>query len=207
MNTKDHWQEVYEKKTPGEVSWYRPHLERSLEFVRSTYLQPDARIIDVGGGASTFVDDLLDDGYRNLAVIDIADAALAAARSRLGSRSESVDWIVGDVRSSLLPARSVDFWHDRAVFHFLTDAALRDAYLAQVTRAVKPGGHVLVATFALDGPEKCSGLPVVRYDADGIHAAFGDSFDKLGGAAELHETPGGSAQSFVYCFCRKRSGP
>lgn len=203
MSSKDHWQDVYSKKNPGEVSWYRPHLERSLEFIRSCELSLDARIIDVGGGASTLVDDLLDDGYRNVAVVDLADAALAAARSRLGERAKTVDWIVGDVTSSLLPDDSVDFWHDRAVFHFLTEEDARVAYLAQVTRCVKPGGHVLVATFGLDGPQKCSGLPVARYDAEGIHAVFGNLFDKVGDAAELHETPWGSAQSFVYCFCRR----
>lgn len=203
MSSKEHWQNVYSKKPPGEVSWYRPHLERSLEFIRSCHLQLDARIVDVGGGASTLVDDLLDGGYRNVAVIDLADTALAAARHRLGERAKSVDWIVGDVTTSLLPEHSVDFWHDRAVFHFLTQEDARGAYLDQVTRTVKPGGHVLVATFGLDGPDKCSGLPVARYDADGIHAVFGDLFDKVGDAAELHETPWGSAQWFVYCFCRR----
>jgi SAM-dependent methyltransferase len=204
MSSKDHWQNVYSKKRAGEVSWYRPHLERSLGFIRSCKLEPDARIVDVGGGASTLVDDLLDEGYRNLAVIDLADAALAAAKDRLGERSESVDWIAGDVTSSLLPEHSVDFWHDRAVFHFLTAEDARAAYLAQVTRSVRPGGHVLVATFGLDGPEKCSGLPVVRYDAEGIHGIFGDLFEKVGDASELHETPWGTAQSFVYCLCRRR---
>lgn len=203
MSTKAHWKNVYSKKAPGEVSWYRPHLERSLEFIRSCQLPPNARIVDVGGGASTLVDDLVNDGYRNVTVIDIASTALAAAQSRLGERSKSADWIVGDVTSTLLPERSVDFWHDRAVFHFLTQESTRTAYLTQVTRSVKPGGHVLVATFGLDGPEQCSGLPVIRYDADGIHAVFGDLFDKVGEASEQHKTPGGSVQSFVYCFCRK----
>jgi ubiquinone/menaquinone biosynthesis C-methylase UbiE len=202
MSSKDHWQSVYAKKAPDAVSWYRPHLERSLEFIRSCRLAPDARIVDVGGGASTLVDDLLDEGFPNVAVIDLADGALAAARERLGERARSVDWIVGDVTTSLLPEHSVDFWHDRAVFHFLTEPEARAAYLAQVIRTVKPGGHVLVATFGLDGPEKCSGLPVARYDADGIHGVFGDAFDQVGDAAEKHETPWGSTQSFVYCFCR-----
>jgi SAM-dependent methyltransferase len=163
----------------------------------------DTRIVDIGGGASTLVDDLLAGGYPNLAVVDLAEPALAVARERLGERGAGVDWIVGDVTTELLSERSVDMWHDRAVFHFLTEEVSRAGYLSQVTRCVKPGGHVLVATFALDGPEKCSGLPVARYDSDGIHAVFGDAFKKVGEAAEQHETPWGGVQSFVYCFCRR----
>jgi SAM-dependent methyltransferase len=203
MSDQDHWQAVYDKKRPDEVSWYQPHLERSLMFIRSSGLSLDARVVDVGGGASTLVDDLLAAGYRNVAVIDLADAALASARQRLGERAGLIDWIVGDVTTPLLPECSVDFWHDRAVFHFLTDEAARSAYLAQVLRVVKPGGHVLVATFGLDGPEQCSGLPVARYDAPGIHDVFGGAFEKVGDAAEHHETPWGTVQSFVYCFCRR----
>ena len=203
MHDQAHWQAVYAKKQPEEVSWYQPHLAQSLTFVRAANLPLDARIVDIGGGASTLVDDLLADGYRNLAVIDLAAAALDAARCRLGPGGQGVDWICGDVTTELLPADSVDFWHDRAVFHFMTDAVARAAYLAQVERAVKPGGYVLVATFGLDGPERCSGLPVTRYDAGGIHAVFGPRFDKIGQAAEQHHTPWGSVQSFVYCFCRR----
>ena len=205
MSTQDHWQHVYEQKRPDEVSWYQPHLARSLAFIRAAGLAPGARIVDVGGGASTLVDDLLAEGYRNLAVVDLADAALAAARARLGDRAGQVDWIVGDVTKPLLPEASVDFWHDRAVFHFLTEVDARAAYLAQVARTVKPGGHVLVATFGLDGPQTCSGLPVARYDAPGIHAVFGEAFEKVGEAAEQHATPWGSVQSFVYCFCHRRA--
>lgn len=198
-----HWRAVYAQKAANQVSWFRPHLERSLDFIRSAKLPKDARIVDVGGGASTLVDDLLLDGYSNLAVIDLADSALDTARERLGDRADAVDWIVGDVTTPLLSEESVDFWHDRAVFHFLTEADARQAYLEQVARCVKPGGQVLVATFALDGPKTCSGLPIARYDADGIHSVFGEEFEKIGEASELHETPRGSAQSFVYCFCRR----
>jgi len=203
MHEREHWQRVYSSKSSDEVSWYRPHLEQSLGFIREAELSPDARIVDVGGGASTLVDDLLGQGHRNLAVIDLADSALAEVKRRLGARAERVDWIVGDVTTELLPAQSVDFWHDRAVFHFLVDDAARSAYLAQVLRAVKPGAHVLVATFGLDGPDKCSGLPVARYSADGIHDAFGDHFNKVSDASEVHATPWGATQSFVYCFCRR----
>ena len=206
MTRKHHWQEVYERKRPDEVSWFRPHLDLSLQFIQSAGIAPSARIVDVGGGASTLVDDLVGLGFTNVAVIDLADAALAAARTRLGDRASQVDWVVGDVTEPLLPDASVDFWHDRAVFHFLVDPQARAAYLGQVWRCVKPGGQVLVATFGPDGPEKCSGLPVVRYDASGIHAVFGDSFSKVREARELHDTPWGSQQAFVYCLCRK-AGP
>ena len=131
------------------------------------------------------------------------EAALAAARDRLREKAAAVEWIVGDVTTTLLADDSVDMWHDRAVFHFLTEEPARAAYLSQVVRCVKPGGHVLVATFGLDGPEKCSGLPATRYDAKGIHAVFGSAFDKVGEATEKHETPWGGVQSFVYCFCRR----
>jgi SAM-dependent methyltransferase len=204
MADPSHWQRVYQQKAADEVSWYRPHLDRSLAFIRGCGLAPTARIVDVGGGASTLVDDLLADGYQNLAVVDLADAALAVARARLGAQAAAVDWIVGDVTTPLLPDGSVDFWHDRAVFHFLVDEAARAAYLVRVRAAVKPGGHVLVATFGKDGPERCSGLPVARYDAAGIHATFGDEFARIGEDAEVHQTPWGSAQAFVYCFCRRR---
>lgn len=204
MVDSEHWRRVYEGKGAEAVSWYRPRLERSLAFVERSGLGLDARIVDIGGGASTLVDDLLDAGYSNVAVIDLADAALRVSRARLGERARAVDWIVGDVCAALLPDESVDFWHDRAVFHFLTEPAARDAYLVQVLRSVKAGGHVVVATFAPDGPQQCSGLPVARYDADGIHAVFGAAFEKVGSADEQHQTPWGSAQSFVYCFCRRR---
>ena len=203
MGDKEHWQAVYEKKAPDKVSWYRRHLERSLEFIRSCDLETASRIVDVGGGASTLVDDLLIDGFDHVSVIDLSEAALAASKQRLGDHASKVDWIVGDVTTVLLPAGSVDMWHDRAVFHFLTEEKTRSAYLAQVMHCVKPGGHVLVATFALDGPQMCSGLPVVRYDSAGIHSMFGNAFEKVGATAEIHKTPWGGFQSFVYCCCRR----
>lgn len=206
MSKRDHvhWQTIYERGSPERVSWYRPHLDLSLRFIRESGLARDDRIVDVGGGASTLVDDLIAAGYRNLAVIDLAEAALRVSRERLGEAAARVDWIAGDVTTPVLESASVDFWHDRAVFHFLAEERVRRAYLAEVVRCVKPGGKVLVATFGPDGPERCSGLPVVRYDAEGIHALFGETFEKLGDASEQHETPRGSAQSFVYCLCRRR---
>lgn len=201
MDLQAHWQGVYTTKAPDAVSWYRPHLERSLGFVQALAPDPDARIVDVGGGASTLVDDLLAAGYRDLAVIDLAEAALATARARLGPRGDRVRWIAGDATTPLLAPGSVALWHDRAVFHFLTTEAERRAYVTQVRRAVRPGGHVVLATFAEDGPERCSGLPVCRYAPDALHAVFGEGFTKIGEDREVHTTPGGSVQAFAYCLC------
>ena len=204
MGDTRHWDEVYEKKGAEAVSWFRPHLERSLALVEAAGLGPDAAILDVGGGASTFVDDLLARGHRDVTVLDLSAAALDVARERLGPAAASVRWIVGDVTEVALPERSVDFWHDRAVFHFLRDEDTRRRYVDVVRRVVKPGGHVVVATFGPEGPERCSGLDVVRYDVDGLHAEFGAPFDKVGSRVEVHTTPWGSEQQFVYCYCRKR---
>jgi SAM-dependent methyltransferase len=201
MDASTHWNDVYQRKQPDQVSWYRPHLERSLAFVDHATPAPSA-IIDVGGGASTFVDDLLVRGHRDLTVLDLSGAALDAARTRLGPLGAQVSWLEGDVTTVPLRAQAYDFWHDRAVFHFLWEPEQRARYVEQVRHAVRPGGHVLVATFGPAGPERCSGLDVMRYDADRLHAAFGDEFRKVESVTELHSTPWGAEQQFVYCYCR-----
>jgi SAM-dependent methyltransferase len=162
-------------------------------------------IIDVGGGASTLVDDLLRDGYGALTVLDLSAAALAAAQRRLGRRAREVQWVEADITTVALPLHAYDLWHDRAVFHFLTSPEQRAVYVQAVIRAVKPGGHVIVATFAEDGPTQCSGLPVMRYRADDLHAEFGQPFELLKHEKEAHHTPFGTVQKFVYCYCRKAS--
>jgi SAM-dependent methyltransferase len=203
---ESHWEQIYGTKYADAVSWYTPHLTRSLELIAEAALPLDAHIIDVGGGASTLTADLLERGYQNLTVLDLSAAALEKARASIGERSGSVRWVVGDVTTVDLPTATYDLWHDRAVFHFLTDPNDRAAYLRQVHHALKPGGRIIVATFGPDGPEKCSGLPVVRYDDVGLQAQFGSDFERLHCLEERHETPWGSEQAFVYCLCRRRDG-
>src|SRR5262249_3742801 len=202
---QEHWDSVHERKEPAEVSWYRPHLERSLLFIERAGLPRTAAIIDVGGGASTLVDDLIEHGYGNLTVLDISARAIARSQERVGARGVGVEWLTGDVTEIELRAHHFDFWHDRAVFHFLTDEAARARYVAAVRRALKPNGHIVVATFGPSGPERCSGLPVARYSAESIQDEFGDAFRMIGGEEETHHTPWGSEQEFVYCYCRMRS--
>jgi SAM-dependent methyltransferase len=198
----EHWDAIYGKKRPDELSWFQPHLERSFGFVEKCGLLPHSAIIDVGGGTSTFVDDLCARGYQNVTVLDISAAAIDAARQRLGPRGHGVRWRVDDITKVQLPAAAFEFWHDRAVFHFLREPEARRRYVAQVARAVRPGGHIVVAAFGPQGPERCSGLEVVRYSADGLHAEFGATFDKVESVIETHTTPWGTEQEFVYCYCR-----
>ena len=200
---KTHWEAVYAQRTPDSVSWFQPHAEHSLELIARAGLTRDAAIIDVGGGASTLADDLLARGYHDLTVLDLSAAALAAAQVRLGDDARRVSWVEADITAVDLPRQRYDLWHDRAVFHFLTDAAQRHAYVERVLQSVKPGGHVIVATFAEDGPDRCSGLPVMRYGADTLHAEFGAPFELLEHSRETHHTPGGAVQQFVYCYCRR----
>lgn len=202
MSGFEHWEGVYTRKKVDQVSWFRPHLDQSLAHLERAALPKHASIIDVGGGASTLVDDLLDRGYANLTVVDLSARALELSRQRLGPRAADVQWLVGDVTQLELPAQAFDFWHDRAVFHFLTSPESRALYVAAVKRSVAPGGHVVIATFGPEGPEKCSGLEVVRFTPEAIHAEFGPDFTKVGEDRELHGTPWGSDQEFVYCYCR-----
>jgi SAM-dependent methyltransferase len=203
MEPKSHWEKVYSTRPATEVSWFQEHAELSLKIIRDAGVATSAAIIDVGGGASRLVDDLLASGYGNVTVLDLSGAALAAARSRLVAAADKVRWLEANVLDARLPLQAYDVWHDRAVFHFLTDVNDRRAYVRAVLRAVRPGGLVIVATFAEDGPTRCSGLPVMRYGPDDLHAEFGAPFQLLGHERETHRTPAGSAQKFVYCFCRK----
>ena len=203
MQDKDHWEKVYSTKAPDGVSWFQPHADMSMHLIRTSGLSHNAAIIDVGGGASTLVDDLLDDGYTNVTVLDLSVAALAESHRRLGARGDTVRWMEVDITQAEFQPHSLDLWHDRAVFHFLTTAADRTAYVQQVLRAVKPGGHIIMATFGVNGPTQCSGLPVMRYAPDELHAEFGEAFTMLSHEEQVHHTPFGTDQQFIYCMCRK----
>ncbi|HQQ64461.1 MAG TPA: class I SAM-dependent methyltransferase [Pseudomonadales bacterium] len=204
MASKEHWEQVYTNKLSNEVSWFQEHAAVSLRLIRDAGTPLSASIIDIGGGASTLVDDLLQEGFSDITVLDLSGKALASAKSRLGIKAAQVHWREANVLNACLPYHTYDVWHDRAVFHFLTTRQEREAYVQAVLHAVKPGGFVVVATFAEDGPTKCSGLPVMRYDEAGLHEQFGQAFDLLGSERETHHTPAGNAQEFVYCFFRKR---
>jgi 2-polyprenyl-3-methyl-5-hydroxy-6-metoxy-1,4-benzoquinol methylase len=203
----EHWERVYATKKPTEVSWYRSHLDVSLRLIARANSDRAARIIDVGGGESTLVDDLLARGYRNVTVLDLSETAIHVAKARLGTAAERVAWVHADVTTHPFAARSFDLWHDRAVFHFLTEPRDRIAYVRQVARAVKPGGHVIVATFGPEGPTHCSGLEVVRYDPDALHAEFGPHFRQVEHLTEAHQTPAGKIQQFIYCYCNVLDAP
>jgi 2-polyprenyl-3-methyl-5-hydroxy-6-metoxy-1,4-benzoquinol methylase len=200
---KTHWEHIYEKKAPTQVSWYQEHAQFSLQFIRNTGIQKTDALIDVGGGASTLVDDLVADGFENITVLDISAMALKVARERLGERAKPVNWIEADITQANLPHQHYAVWHDRAVFHFLTQTEDRRRYVDLVRHSVRPGGHVIVATFAPDGPERCSGLEVMRYSPERLHGEFGDEFEVVDGAHETHHTPFGTEQKFIYCYCRK----
>ena len=199
---KRHWENVYSSKAPDQVSWYRPHLDLSLSLIERAADGLAAFIIDVGGGESTLVDDLLARGYHNITVLDVSQAAIDVTKKRLKESANGVQWITADVTAFEFTPGAYDVWHDRAVFHFLTSAEKRVAYVNAVARAVKPGGHVIVSTFGPEGPTKCSGLAVMRYDADSLHEQFGARFRLVESSKELHHTPFGTTQQFLYCYCR-----
>ena len=210
-----HWDAVYQQhgnatgKAAG-VSWYRPHLERSLHWIEQlTAGAADARIIDVGTGESTLADDLLARGYRDLTLLDLSATALAHLRTRLQARfgeaaCAGVHWLAGDVTQLPLPASGFDVWHDRAVLHFLTDPAQRGAYVAQAARSVRPGGHLIVATFAPDGPQQCSQLDVIRYSEADLAHLFNAGFEAIDSEREIHTTPSGAQQAFQFLIARRR---
>jgi SAM-dependent methyltransferase len=200
---RSHWERVYSERVPDEVSWYQERPEPSLTLIGHARLGAAARILDVGGGASTLVDHLLDVGFRDLTVLDIASPALERARARLGQRAAEVRWLVGDVTAADLDGPYA-LWHDRAVFHFLVAAELRVAYRAQLLRHTRPGAEVILGTFSLDGPERCSGLPVARYSADTLTAELGSGFEFEEAMPHEHRTPAGKTQRFTFCRFRCR---
>lgn len=202
MDRAAHWDSVYRTKGETGVGWYQPHATVSLNLIRRVAPQLSTPIIDVGAGATTLLDGLLDAGYDDVTALDIAPSGLELARRRLGARAACVRFVVADVREAPLSAAAYGVWHDRAVFHFLTSDEDRARYVAQVRHAVRPGGHVIVAAFGLDSPPKCSGLEVRRYGAEAMHAEFGGAFRLLDSVREEHRTPGGGLQPFTWCLCR-----
>jgi SAM-dependent methyltransferase len=202
MLTAEHWENVYRSKNFDVVSWYAPHLGESLRLIGQLTPDKTAAIVDIGGGESTLVDDLLHCNYLDVSVLDISATAVEFTRQRLGAKAKDVSWHVGNVTQYDFGSKQFDLWHDRAVFHFLTEPAARRAYVELVRRSIKPGGHVLMATFGPDGPLKCSDLDVVRYDDQSLHHEFGEGFQMLGSKLTEHNTPMGIRQQFLYCWCR-----
>jgi 2-polyprenyl-3-methyl-5-hydroxy-6-metoxy-1,4-benzoquinol methylase len=202
MDAKTHWEKVYATKQPEAVSWYRAHLETSVALIERAAHSRSASIIDIGAGESTLVDDLLARGYEHITVLDVSQTALEVTKKRLGPLAERIKWVVADITQMQLEPLTYDVWHDRAVFHFLTSTEQRAVYVRNVATAVKPGGHVIVSTFGPEGPTRCSGLEVMRYDAQSLHDEFGIRFRLMESSKELHKTPFGTTQQFLYCYCK-----
>jgi SAM-dependent methyltransferase len=197
-----HWEDVYTKKGENEVSWFQENPAPSLELIAQVGATSASAIIDIGGGASRLVDSLIDRDFEDVTVLDLSAAALGAAKARLGSRAAQVHWIVADV-TVWEPLKAYDIWHDRAAFHFLTEDRDRAAYVARLERALKVGGCAIIATFALDGPERCSGLPVVRYDPASLGQTLGRAFQLVDSRRQAHATPWASNQSFQFSVFRR----
>jgi len=202
VSRKTHWERVYTTKGEREVSWFQENPVPSLELIGLAGLSIDASIIDIGGGASRLVDALTKRKIGKITVLDLSAVALDAARERLGDKGTDVKWVVADV-TTWEPSQTYDLWHDRAAFHFLTDASGRSAYVGNLKKAVRPGGHVIIGTFALDGPERCSGLPIVRYDAGVLGAILGIEFDLMDSRRHDHTTPWGAVQRFQFSTFRR----
>jgi trans-aconitate methyltransferase len=204
LSRQHHWEKVYTTRGESEVSWFQETPALSLELIALVGAMPNSAIIDIGGGASRLVDHLVSRGYQDLTVLDLSAAALASARSRIGGKADRVTWITAGLWQ---PSRSYDVWHDRAAFHFLTEPNDQAAYIARLRRALRAGGHAIIATFAPDGPERCSGLMVSRYDADALAATLGAGFELIDTRRHDHTTPWGSVQKFQFStFRRAREG-
>jgi ubiquinone/menaquinone biosynthesis C-methylase UbiE len=203
-NDKNHWEQVYNKKAPGEVTWYQERPVSSLELIAATGAVEDTAIIDIGGGASNLVDHLAESGFRNLTVLDLSGTALKAAQRRLGAWAGQISWLEADITKHEFTTQ-YEVWHDRAVFHFLIKEDERVAYIARLKRVLPPGGYAVISTFGPDGPRKCSGLPVMHYRPETLHDEIGDGFEMLESRYETHRAPTGHHQQFIYCLFRNKS--
>jgi ubiquinone/menaquinone biosynthesis C-methylase UbiE len=203
MNHNKHWEQTYSSNQTKALGWYTPHLQTSLSWIQELDLDANAPIIDVGGGASTLVDDLLEADHRSITVLDISDKALSLARARLGEKAKLVKWLEGNITSLDLPTQYYELWHDRAVFHFLTEPEQQEKYRERLLNALKPGGHLIIGTFTTEAPPKCSGLPVQRYNQEQLENTIGGEFELKRHNKELHITPGGVEQMYLYCHFRK----
>ena len=206
MQNGDHWDEVYGSKSPDQLSWFQLQPEPSLQLVQQLASSPQARIIDVGGGTSLLVDALLSRGYDHLTVLDLSERALATVQQRLEAQAAEVTWLAGDIRSIDLPYQAYDIWHDRAVFHFLVDSLDHQRYAEQVERSLRPTGHLILATFAEDGPERCSGLPVMRHSTESLQQVFGQQLQLQHQQRITHATPSGVEQKFLYTVWQRKAG-
>ncbi len=203
MSNLEHWQQVYTTKSTEQVGWYTPHLQTSVKWITELNLAPEDPIIDVGGGASMLVDDLIDTGHTEISVLDMSERALAVVRERLGHKAEQVSWLQADVTEVELPSRHFTLWHDRAVFHFLVEPEQQRKYLGKLSGALKAGGYFLIGAFDLKAPAKCSGLPVQRYSVELLEAMFGTEFQLRRQHKEIHYTPSGLEQAYVYCLFQR----
>jgi SAM-dependent methyltransferase len=199
---KDHWELVYQRRSPDAVSWYEPLPVTSMALIEACGLDRDAAIVDAGGGASRLAGKLLEAGYTDITVADLSTAALGSARAELGERAEEIEWVEADLRRHDF-GRQFDLWHDRAVFQFMVDPADRAAYLAVLRRAIRPGGQLVIGTFGPQAPTRCSGLPVRRYGAEELAAELGSDFEPLGSKLQIHETPAGKEQQFLWARFRR----
>lgn len=203
MNRKNHWEQVYSTKRTKKLGWYEPHLQTSLKWIKGLDIALDTPIIDVGGGASTLVDDLLNAGYRTITILDISEKALSSTKARLGKKAEQITWLEGDITAVGLPTHYYGLWHDRAVFHFLTLFKQRHKYRENLLKTLMPGGHLIIGTFAPEAPSMCSGLPVQRYSLELLENTLGEKFELQHHHKELHITPGGVEQMYLYCHFRR----
>ena len=200
---KEHWENIYTTKQPTEVSWYKTHLDLSLEIISKLHLAPESPLIDIGAGTSTLVDDLLDQKFKDISVLDISAKALDISKKRLGHKADKVTWLESDITDADLPKSHYELWHDRAVFHFLTDVRDRKKYVDVLRSSLKINGHLIIATFNLKGPLTCSGLDIVRYSPETLLKELGSGFRLMENVDEAHQTPSGVVQNFVYCWFRR----